>query len=139
MGELQCVTRSGLQQWMESETETPRGVTLLAEKITAQFSGARFEEALSWAAGLLASPACRLARGLVRADLYYNWRCAHRGSLPGDLYHDMYHVLNATYCDVYATKESRQEEYAGLLLTPRTKVAVYDGSDSLSSWLEALV
>jgi hypothetical protein len=47
----------------------------------------------------------------------------------------MYHVLNATYCDVYATKESGQREYAGLLLTPRTRVAIYDGRDSLDTWL----
>lgn len=138
---LRSVAPSSLDQWLENAIATPRGVTLLAEQITRQFPEAPFAEAMSWASPLLASSACRLARGLVRADLYYNWRCSHRGSLPKDLYHDMYHVLNATYCDVYATREPGQKEYAGLLLTPKTRIAIYDGRDSLDAWLnsEALV
>ena len=44
---------------------------------------------------LTASPACHLSRALVRADLYYNWRCANRGSNPKDLFDDTYDVLNA--------------------------------------------
>jgi hypothetical protein len=36
---------------------------------------------------------------------YYNWRCARHGSNRPDLIDDMFHVLNATYCDVYVSKE----------------------------------
>jgi hypothetical protein len=50
----------------------------------------------------------------------------------------MFHVLNATYCDVYATKESGQADYAKLLLTRNTRLAVYSGSDLLDAWLAAL-
>jgi hypothetical protein len=67
--------------------------------------------------------------------LYYNWRCANRGSNPKDLFDDMYHVLNAIYCDVYATKERGHAEYAGLLLTTNTKVAIYDGRTPVGGWI----
>jgi hypothetical protein len=76
-------------------------------------------------------------RGVVRADLYYNWRCAHRDSNRPDLIDDMFHVLNATYCDVYVSKEKNQLEYAGLLPSRATRVEIYDGSP-VDKWLEKL-
>ena len=136
--ELLNVTESKLEEWIENELTTQRAVILLAEQITRQFPEAPLDEAMSWGVPLLASPHCRLASCLVRADLYYNWRCSHRGSVPRDLYHDIYHVWNAVYCDVYATKESGQKEYAAFLLTANTRVAIYDCSESLEVWLEAL-
>jgi hypothetical protein len=81
---------------------------------------------------------CLLSKALVRADLYYSWRCANRGSNPRDLFDDMYHVLNGIYCDVYATKEPGHARYAGLLLTRNTKIAIYDGQAPLGQWIEAL-
>jgi hypothetical protein len=42
-----------------------------------------------------------------------------------DLVDDMYQVLNASYCAVYATAEPGQAEYASLLLTDMTQVAIY--------------
>jgi hypothetical protein len=80
----------------------------------------------------------RFAKGVVRSDLYYNWRCANRGSEPKDLIDDMYHVLNAVYCDVYATREEGQAEYAPLTLSPKTKVAIYAGG-RIDQWIESLV
>jgi len=50
-----------------------------------------------------------------------------RESVPKDLIDDMYHVLNAVYCDVYATAERRQAEYASLILALNTTVAIYPG------------
>jgi len=135
---LRKVTPENLRVWLESECASDQGVVLLAEQITRQFPEAPAAEALTWAAPLLASRTGRLAKGLVRADLYFNWRWANRQAIPRDLYHDMYHVLLSTYCDVYATKESKQIEYAGLLLTPKTKLALYDGRCPLAGWLEAL-
>jgi hypothetical protein len=87
---------------------------------------------------LLANPRFRFSRGVVRADLYYNWRCANRGSNPPDLIDDMFHVLNATYCDVYATKDKKQLEYAGLMLTADTRVEIYT-SGPVDQWLLGLV
>jgi len=110
----------------------------LVEHIRRQFSDAPLREAREWAVGLLTLPGCDLAKALVRADLYYNWRCARRGSNPRDLFDDIYHVLNAVYCDVYATKEQRHAEYAGLLLTASTKVAIYKHQIPLADWLVAL-
>ncbi len=136
---LRSVARADLDKWMEVEAASTQGAMLLIEQITRQFPEAPIEEAATWAGPLMASPTCRLAKGLTRADLYFNWRWAHRGSLPKDLYHDMYHVLISTYCDVYATRESKQEDYARLLLTASTRFEVYDGQSSLGGWLRALV
>ena len=113
----------------------PPGVVLLTAHIGRQFREVPAEEAVEWASALLTSPVGRAARGLVRSDLYYNWRCANRDSNPKDLIDDMYHVLNSVYCDVYTSQEEGQEEYAGLLLTANTKVAIHDGQTSVDRWL----
>jgi hypothetical protein len=136
---LRGVPLSELGQWMEREMTTTEGLMLLRDQIVRQFDGVPTHgEAVTWAFWLISSPACRLARSLVRHDLYYNWRYALNGSIPKDLYPDLYHVLNANYCDVYATKEPGQQKYAELLLTSRTKVAIYKGQSSLDRWLSDL-
>jgi hypothetical protein len=132
---LKDISAQELGAWLHAETDTDRGAALLADHVRRQFPEASPLDAGEWALGLLASPACRLSRALVRADLYYNWRCANRGSNPKDLFDDMYHVLNAIYCDVYATKERGHAEYAGLLLTTNTKVAIYDGRTPVGGWI----
>lgn len=76
---------------------------------------------------------------MVRGDLYANWRCAHRNSNPRDLTEDMQHVLSASYCDIYATSEPGQFEYAGLLLSNGNRLAFYDKQVPLDSWLLGLV
>jgi len=76
---------------------------------------------------------------VIRSDLYYNWRCAHRESVPKDLIDDMYHVLNSVYCDIYTTAEKGQAEYAHLLLTSNTKVAIYADASPVDRWIESLV
>jgi len=134
---LASVPIEDLDVWLDGEMRTPWGITLLMDKILKTFPEAPVKEAWEWACGLVFAGGCRIARALVRADLYYNWRFMNRGSLRGDLYHDMYHILNGVYCDVYATKEARQAEYAHLLLTPMTRVAIYDGQGSLADWLLA--
>jgi hypothetical protein len=88
---------------------------------------------------LLRIPASRIAKGIVRADLYYNWRCANRGSNPKDLVDDLYHVLNATYCSVYASAEPGQAEYAALMLSQWTRVAIYDDQMPVDAWLLSLM
>jgi hypothetical protein len=135
---LKLVAPEKLEQWLQTETLTPTGVAILTSHILRQFPDAPRMEAAEYASALLSTPASRMARGLVRADLYYNWRCAHRDSNRKDLVDDMYHVLNSVHCDVYATKEKRQAEYAGLLLTANTNVAIYDGQTPLDRWVEGL-
>lgn len=93
---------------------------MLSDKIRYRFSEATPVDSLLYARALLESQTLRTAKALIRADLYFNWRCAHRGSNPKDLYDDMYHVMGAIYCDAYVTKEPAQAEYAHLLLTRTT-------------------
>ena len=50
----------------------------------------------------------------------------------------MLHVLQAIYCHFYATGEGKQTEYANLLLTARTKVAIYDRNTPIDQWLMSL-
>ncbi|MGA7443064.1 MAG: hypothetical protein WB523_10040 [Candidatus Sulfotelmatobacter sp.] len=135
---LKGVPPENLAQWLQGETMTPAGVALLAGHIQRQFPKAPPQEVAGWSVALLNAHPFRVAKGIVRADLYHNWRCAHRESNPSDLVDDIVHVLNAIYCDVYATGECGQSEYAGLLLTEGTKVAIYDGNEKLDQWLGAL-
>jgi hypothetical protein len=138
---LRDVAESDLPTWLDSEVNADIGTAMLARHMLRPFEGKLPEElALRNAYALLRIPESRMSKALVRADLYYNWRCANRGSNPKDLIDDMYHVLNATYCEVYATAESGQTEYARLLLTDKTKIAIYeDGQESLEEWLVALL
>jgi hypothetical protein len=88
--QLRRVTPSKLGPWMERETTTAQGLMLLTQQIIRQFGGVpAHSEAVAWAFWLISSPACQLARSLVRHDLYYNWRFAFNGSIPKDLYPDM--------------------------------------------------
>jgi len=134
---LKAINPEDLPRWLASETRSPQGMELLVGQIMRQFTDAPMHEVMSWAKPLIDSAACRLASGLVRADLYHSWRACNRGSLPKDLYHDMYHVLQAIHCDVYATKEGGQQDYTGLLLTRNTHVAIYDKLTPVDEWLKA--
>jgi hypothetical protein len=51
---------------------------------------------------------------------------------------DMLHVLQAIYCHFYVTEESKQTQYASLLLTPAMRVAIYDHNSTVGAWLEGL-
>lgn len=135
---LKAIAPGELQDWLQRETFGPVGVRLLTNHIMGRFPEAPAAEAREYASALLRSPLGRLSRTLVRSDLYYNWRCARRNSNPKDLIDDMYHVLNASHCDVYATAEERQREYAALLLPAGTSVAIYDPAVSVCRWIEEL-
>lgn len=135
---LKNIAPENLEKWLNYQTATPVGLARLVAHIQRQFPEAPLPEVEAYAPELLALPTNGAARGLVRADLYYNWRCAHRDSNPKDLLDDMYHVLESVHCDVYATGEAGQAEYAGLLLTAKTRVAIYDGRMPPDRWLEEL-
>jgi len=135
---LKKVTPENLKEWLRTETLSSVGIAILARHILRQFPDAPRVEVVEYASSLLVCAASRIARGLVRADLYYNWRCAHRESNPKDLIDDMKHVLNSTHCDVYATEEEKQAEYAGLLLTANTNVVIFNGDKPVEQWLAEL-
>jgi hypothetical protein len=131
---LKSIPADKLTQWLDGEVRRPSGIALLTSHICKRFPEASFNEAAEYAAALLDAE-MRFSRAMVRCDLYYNWRCANRGSVPKDLIDDMYHVLNAVYCDVYATGEAKQGEYAHLVLSDETQVAIYDEKTPIDEWL----
>ena len=136
---LKNVSPARLDQWLQAEASSPAGPASLKDHILRRFPEATETEAMEYASALLASPPSRMARGMVRAGSYYMWRCAYRDSVPKDLFDDIYHVLNSVHCDVYATGEKRQAEYARLLLTASTSVAIYAGQTPIDQWLQGLV
>lgn len=129
---LQAIPELKLAEWMQEETFAS-GVGLLYRRLVKQL-GSRFTP--EYALGLLRFPLGDAARGTVRADLYSNWHCANYGSNRRDLVDDMLHVLQGMYCDLYVTEEKKQSKYAPLLLTPKTRVAIYpDRSIPIDQWL----
>jgi hypothetical protein len=135
---LLAVPEAELPVWLDEQVAGDVGAAVLTRHLMRIFESPSTDAANSTALGLLQHPASRIAKALVRADLYSNWRCAHRGSNPRDLIDDMYHVLNATYTDVYATAEDGQKEYASLLLGHWTRPEFYDESTKLADWLLAV-
>ena len=133
-----AVDKDSLAAWLDQEMSGNAGAALLSAHLLRVYESRDADAAISTALGLLQHPAPRIAKAVVRADLYSNWRCAHRGSNPRDLIDDMYHVLNAAYCDVYATAEAGQKEYASLLLCQCTRPAIYDEKTPLRDWLLTL-
>jgi hypothetical protein len=61
---------------------------------------------------LLESPKYRASHTLTRSDLYLAWRCATRGSIRADLPDDTFHVVSASYCDIFVTTEADQADIA---------------------------
>jgi hypothetical protein len=135
--ELRGIGENQLPAWLDAEMRRPRGLALLMGQLV-RLLGIPEPMAALCAQELLGLPMTRVAKGLVRADLYFNWRCAHMCSIKKDLQHDVHHVLSASYCDIYATKEANHANYAHLLLPPETGVRVYDESVAIDHWLLAL-
>jgi hypothetical protein len=132
--QLQTISEDQLPRWLDEETKSPAGIAILTNHIRRRFSDVPFNQITEYASALLGKKML-FSTALIRCDLYYNWRCANRGSVPRDLIDDMYHVLNAVYCDFYATAETKQQEYAPLLLSDRTQVAIYDKKTAIDEWL----
>jgi hypothetical protein len=134
---LQTISQHKLSEWMLEETFSPPGVKLLYIRLVKTLDP-RIKP--DYALALIRCPAGEAARGTVRAYLYSNWHCAHYGSNRRDLLDDMLHVLQAMYCDLYVTEDKKQSKYASLLLTPRTRVAIYPNRDiPIDQWLIDLV
>jgi hypothetical protein len=137
---LRAISEEMLPTWLEetSTTPNPDALSLLSDRIRYRFNESTPVDSLQYANALIQSPTLRFSKASIRADLYYNWRCANRGSNSKDLYDDMYHVLEAAYCDAYVTKEPGQAKYAHLVLTKDTTVHIYSPEVPIDQWLEAL-
>jgi len=133
---LLTVAEGDLPNWLPAETMTASGVAIISSHLERIAGGSR--PPASWSLAFLQSPVSVASSGVVRADLYYNWRAANRGSNPPDLMDDMLHVLQAIYCGLYVTEEPKQNQYANLLLTAATRVEIYDHAQTVSKWLENL-
>jgi hypothetical protein len=123
--ELKAVTAAQLPDWLRNETSSYQGPKMLQAHLLRQGVTHLSSEAI---AGLLSSPYGKCCRAVIYADLYSNWRCANRDSNRKDLTDDILDVLQAIYCDIYATEEAGQQEYAEYLLTKETRVAIYSAS-----------
>jgi hypothetical protein len=137
---LRTISSERFPDWLDREAKGQVARGHLAWEIQQYFTESTREDANEYAAALQPRPQFRAARGIIRRTLYYNWRCAHRDSIPGDLYFDSNHILNSTYCDIYATEEAAQAEYAGHLLSTATSVQIYDRAafPSIADWLLSL-
>jgi hypothetical protein len=135
---LKAVPSECLNDWLTIEMTSQRAIKYLAWQIRDYFPEAPVDEAEEYAQPLLASRVGRVAKALVRRNLYLNWRCANRRSVPKDLFCDSNHILNSSYCDVYATKDQEQIKYAGLFLPLATKIAVYARPMPIDEWFESL-
>jgi len=135
---LRNVPEADLDEWLRKSTDTEFGRQILFINLKARFPEESDIELREYAAELLRLDA-RGAGALIRADIYYAWRCANRGSNRKDLLDDMYHVLSASYCNAYATGEARQAEYASLLLWRDVRVCTYSREHQLSEWLSIAV
>lgn len=135
---LKGIHEHQLRAWLDSEMLADNGAAILASHLLRMYGDLPAEAAILNAQALLRIPPSRVAKGIVRADLYFNWRCANRGSNPKDLADDLYHVLNSSYCATYATAEPGQVEYASLLLSQWTGVSIYDDHTPVDTWLLGL-
>jgi hypothetical protein len=133
---LKAISQPDLAAWLKTETMSPYGIEVFYQHLKKMHGNGPTRE---YARDVLLSAPAHAARALVRADLYSNWRAGTRGSNPADLVDDMLHILQAIYSDFYVTGENKQTEYASLLLTPRTKVAIYDLKTPIDEWLLSLV
>jgi hypothetical protein len=90
------VAENDLPNWLRAETMTASGVAIISSHLERISGGSR--PPAEWVFAFLQAAVSVASKGVVRADLYYNWRAANRGSNPPDLMDDMLHVLQSIYC-----------------------------------------
>jgi hypothetical protein len=135
----QRITVEQFSSWIAQEARTIRATQYLASQIQQYFPDRPASEIAEYAHYLQAATANRISLGMIRRNIYINWRCAHRSSVPKDLFADSTHIVNANYCDVYGTGEKGQTEYASHLLTASTRVCIYDNKAAqIDEWLLSL-
>ena len=110
---------------------------VLREHLQKEFPDTTLGTLAEVAAALLRNPTYRVANTMVRADLYTSWRAIRAGTLSRDVLDDCYHLVNASYCDIYATKDFQQSEYAPIVLGS-TDVFYFDGITPVSEWLAGI-
>jgi len=131
---LRQVSSANLPGWIARQAMSARGRAVLGGHLQVQFPSNEPKELSYTAKKLLASRRYRVSHALVRSDLYVNWRCANHGSLRSDVPDDIFHVVNASYCDLFITTDRDQAGYVVHALN-RSKVLLYGKTEPLSKWL----
>jgi hypothetical protein len=137
---LRSISRENLSAFLTTESRSSQGLKILEFHLRNVIPGLPPLVGRELANILVHSGVAPFTHSLVRATLYTNWRAANYGALAGDVPDDMYHMLGATYCDLYATGEAKQI-YAKDLLASKTRFASYPWDQSISTddWLVGLV
>lgn len=132
---LAAVSDDQLPSWLVREARLS-GRRLLRESLRPVFPQ-ESQSRLTLTAKKMLAAHLRVSEATVRSNSYANWRCVRNLTISRDLVPDLDHVINAAYCDVYATMEASQGKYAPLVLT-RTRVAIYTGTSRVSDWLVSI-
>jgi hypothetical protein len=135
---LRGVTLAQLPDWITTEMTSERGVSLLAGHVNHVLPTLAFDDCIRVARKLLGLPRFRISHGLVRSAIYLNWRLANRGSLRSDLPDDAYHVVSASYGDLFVTTEKDQADQA-LYSVPCVRTSLYDRLVPLVRWLPGII
>jgi hypothetical protein len=137
---LKVIPREQLKSFLDAESTSSQALRILDFHLRHVLPGLPSGELRRLSNMLLHSGSAPFAHGLIRSALYMNWRAANHGGLAPDVPDDMYHILNATYCDIYATGEAKQS-HAIDLLASRTLFRAYPWSESvaINDWLVSLV
>jgi len=140
--DLRAVEPAALSTFLDEQVGGPTGCHLLAKYLSQIFP--MFKETLPMAADelatmLLESSSNRVARAIVRSDIYQNWRAARKDctvvqqSVPDD----SYHVVNAGYCDQFVTEDrDGQADAASHALFDITASVYRDRQVPFFHWLE---
>jgi hypothetical protein len=110
--EMREVAREDLPSWLAQQSTKPRGAVILAVYLGSQFPENRPVELLRVAERLLLDERYKVSRALTTDALYFQWRGANYGSVPKDFNEDMYHAVNASYCDFFVTDDVDQATHA---------------------------
>jgi hypothetical protein len=139
LARLKAIPSNDLKSFLENESKSLQALRMLDFHLHNVFPDLRFGALRELSNILLHSGIAPFTQSLIRATLYMNWRAANSGGLASDIPDDMYHMLNATYCDVYATGEAAQR-YAIDLLASKTSFRNYPrrAAVAIDNWLVSL-
>jgi hypothetical protein len=138
LARMRAIAPKDLRAFLELESKSAQALRILDFHLHSVFPNLPWGIVREVSNILLNSGIAPFAHSLIRATLYMNWRAANHGGLASDIPDDMYHMLGATYCDIYATGEARQA-YASDMLVSKTTFKVYLRQGSLADWLVSLV
>jgi len=140
LARMKAVAQIDLKPFLDVESKSLQALRILDFHLRNVFPDLPWAIVRELSNILLHSGIAPFTHSLIRATLYMNWRSANFGGLASDVPDDMYHVLNATYCDIYATGEASQG-YATDLLASKTSFKVYprDKAVTIDDWLVSLV